>query len=160
VATLQEGLHAARAGNAELHYQLGVLHAARDEMDEAQTCLSRAIACDPKHVSAHERLAQCCGARGNCPEAFEWLLKAQAIDPANARIAFQLSVLAPQAGPAEAAEACDRMSAMPELDAVRGRAAGRNREPRADSSARFSGCPPATWSAKCSRHGWWCWSGR
>jgi len=90
---LREGLDR-RADNAELQYQLGVLHAARGSYAAAEEWLVRAIACDPAHVSAHERLAQCCSIRGDHAEALALLQRAHDLDPLNAQVGLQLSLLA------------------------------------------------------------------
>jgi tetratricopeptide (TPR) repeat protein len=74
------------------------MHAAREEYAEAEDCLARAIQFDARHVDAHERLAQCCALRGDHRRSLELLRRANALEPRNSRIAFQLSVLVQGAG--------------------------------------------------------------
>lgn len=93
MATLREGL-AACPGNADLHYQMGVLFAANEQFHEARECFEKALAIDPSHPGAHERLAQCHGVAGDARAAAEELQKAHALDPENARVAMQISILA------------------------------------------------------------------
>ncbi len=96
VATLREGLR--RQGNhAELHYQLAVMLAAEDELAEAEKLLEKTIALDPSHAGAYERLAQCCSMDGRHERALRYLERAHQLDPSNARVALQLSLLAPSA---------------------------------------------------------------
>jgi tetratricopeptide (TPR) repeat protein len=93
MAVLQEGVRRCPE-SGELQYQLGVMHAAREEYGEAAACLEKCIQLDGGHVDAHERLAQVCAVQGNQARSVELLQRAHAIDPGNSRIAFQLSVLA------------------------------------------------------------------
>ena len=92
VATLQAGLCAGRE-QPELHYQLGVMLAAGDDLMAAERHFLRTIELEPAHAGAHERLAQCCGATGRHERALGYLQTANRLDPANARIAWQLAVL-------------------------------------------------------------------
>ncbi|HOA72940.1 MAG TPA: tetratricopeptide repeat protein [Phycisphaerae bacterium] len=93
IALLQEGVQRC-SQSGELYYQLGVMHAAREEYADAAACLEKAIELDSNRVDAHERLAQVYGVQGNPARALDLLQRAHAMDPANSRIAFQLSVLA------------------------------------------------------------------
>jgi len=99
-ADQQEALDTLRAGvdlcpdHAELHYQLGVLHAGRACYTEAEASFRRAVELDARHLGALERLAQCCGLRGDLAEASRWLHHAHQFEPLNPRIGFQLSLLA------------------------------------------------------------------
>lgn len=91
--TLQEGL-AACPDSADLHYQTGVLFAADERFVEARQFFEKAVALNPSHAAAHERLAQCHGAAGNVRVAAVELQKAHELEPENARVAMQISVLA------------------------------------------------------------------
>lgn len=109
---LREGL-ACRRPTAELAYQLGVMLAAQDELSQAEKLFERAIGMDSRHVGAYERLAQCCGVRGDVERSRELLQRACSLDPANSRIAFQLAVLAREpgaGGPCEIADVRQRPS--------------------------------------------------
>lgn len=93
MVTLREGLTAC-PDSADLHYQMGVLFAADERFCEARECFEKAVAIDPAHAGAHERLAQCHGVAGDVRAAAEELQKAHALDPENARVAMQISILA------------------------------------------------------------------
>lgn len=90
---LREGL-AACPDDAEWYYQLGVMTAAQERLEEARSLFERAVSIDPSHAGAHERLAQCHGAAGRARPALEHLEKAHRLQPGNARVAMQISVLA------------------------------------------------------------------
>ncbi|HSW47003.1 MAG TPA: tetratricopeptide repeat protein [Phycisphaerae bacterium] len=92
MTTLREGL-CHRADQAELHYQLGVMLAADDDLSEAERCFERALLFDGSHAGACERLAHICALTGRSDRARRHLLKAHELDPFSARIAFQLSLL-------------------------------------------------------------------
>jgi len=96
VATLREGLHR-HPDNAELHYELGVMAASDDDLVEAERLFEKTVALDPSHAGAYERLGQCCGMAGRQEAALRYLERAHQIDPSNARVALQLSLLAPWA---------------------------------------------------------------
>jgi tetratricopeptide (TPR) repeat protein len=93
VATLREGV-AVCPDSADLWYQLGVVAASDERFDEARDSFVKAVGLDPSHAAAHERLAQCHAVSGNVQTAMEELQKAHDLDPDNARIAAQISVLA------------------------------------------------------------------
>ncbi len=93
LATLKEGL-AACPQSADLNYQTGVLFAADDRFDEARQFFEKTVAIDPSHAAAHERLAQCHGVAGNVRAATDELQKAHMLEPENARVAMQISILA------------------------------------------------------------------
>lgn len=93
LSILQEGLRRC-VDHAELHYQLGVILAAEGEVDEAERQFERVIDLDASHAAAHERLAQCFGARQQPRRALEHLETANRLEPGNSRIALQLSILA------------------------------------------------------------------
>ncbi len=90
--TLREGL-CQQTDKAELHYQLGVLLAADDDLSEAERCFEKALLFDEAHAGAYERLAQICAATERLDRAESYLRKAHELDPFNARIAYQISVL-------------------------------------------------------------------
>ncbi|HOW71880.1 MAG TPA: tetratricopeptide repeat protein [Phycisphaerae bacterium] len=92
LSTIREGI-ARQPDHAELQYQLGIMLAGEDEFAEAERCFEMTIACEPTHAGAYERLAQICAVTGRSDRALEYLEQAHALDPWNARIAFQLSVL-------------------------------------------------------------------
>lgn len=93
LATLQDGLQAC-PNDAELHYQLGVMTAAEERFEEARSLFEQTLAINPSHSAACERLAQCHGVAGRLQAAVEQLEKALQLDPGNARVAMQLSMLA------------------------------------------------------------------
>ena len=93
VATLQQGLDR-HTQHADLHYELGVLAVAREDYREAHRAFERAILSDPRHAAAHERLAQLACLDHDMDRALELLQRAHELNPHNARIALQLSVLA------------------------------------------------------------------
>lgn len=93
MATLREGIRQ-QGTNAKLHYQLGVMLAAEDELAEAEQLFEKAIALDPSHAEAYERLGQCCSVNGRHERALHYLQRAHGLNPSNPRIALQLSLLA------------------------------------------------------------------
>jgi tetratricopeptide (TPR) repeat protein len=99
VKVLEEGLEA-RPDHAELQYQLGVMYAAREDFERAETYFGAALARDPGHAGACERLAQCRALDGEPHRALELLQRAHTLDPLNPRIGLQLSVLAQTVGEA------------------------------------------------------------
>ncbi len=96
---LRDGLRRCPA-NAELHYQLGVMLAAQEDLSGAESSFKRALAMDDRHAHAHERLAQCHGVAGRTEQALEHLRRANDLAPGNARIALQLNVLSGMLTPA------------------------------------------------------------
>ncbi len=92
-ATLREGV-AVCPDSADLWYQLGVVAASDERLDEARGFFVKAVGIDPSHAAAHERLAQCHAVSGNIQTAAEELQKAHDLDPDNARVAAQISILA------------------------------------------------------------------
>lgn len=92
LGTMRQGINR-QPDHAELQYQLGVMLAANDDFAEAERCFEVAIACQPTHPAAYERLAQICAVTGRSDRALQYLEQAHALDPWNARIGFQLSVL-------------------------------------------------------------------
>lgn len=89
---LRDGL-ARQPDEPELLYQLGTLLGGHDRYDDAIPLLARCVHLAPDHGRAHGRLAQCLGVRGRTNEAIEHLQHAQRIDPNDAIVAFQLSLL-------------------------------------------------------------------
>lgn len=92
MTTLREGL-CLEANHAELHYQLGVVLAAENDLAEAERCFEKAVLFDESHAGAYEKLAQVCAAAGRHERAGEHLRKAHGLDPYNARIALALALL-------------------------------------------------------------------
>ncbi len=95
VATLRQAVRH-RPGDAEVHHQLGIVAAAMGELSQAQHHFEAAIARDPSHARALERLAQCCAIQGRHERALRYLERAHQIEPENSRIAWQLTLLAPE----------------------------------------------------------------
>ena len=92
MAALREGL-CRQPHEAQLHYQLGVMLAAEEDFTEAERSFEMAVVCDPSHAGAYERLAQICSVHGRHARALEYLEKAHELEPLNARLALQLSLL-------------------------------------------------------------------
>jgi len=92
IAALREGILRC-PDNAELHYQLGVMLAADEELAEAERLFERAVVLDSSHLYAHEKLAQLCSVNGRHERALDYLERAHKLDPANARIALQIGLL-------------------------------------------------------------------
>lgn len=100
LSTLREGLLNGPY-EAEFHYQIGVIHMAQEELADAERSFDLVLARQPDHALAHERLAQIYAVQGRHERARSYLFKAHQLAPDNARIAFQISVLA-MSEPAEA----------------------------------------------------------
>ncbi len=79
---------------AELHFQLGTLLAAREQLEEAELRFTQAIAIDHTHPEALVSLALCRGAQQDTVGAVKHLIQAQRQQPASARIALLLSCAA------------------------------------------------------------------
>lgn len=92
MTSLREGL-CLQPNHAELHYQLGVMLAADDDLPEAERCFEKAILFDDHHAGACERMAQIYAVAGQPDRFISYLQKAHELNPFNARIAFQMSVL-------------------------------------------------------------------
>ncbi len=92
VTTLREGL-CQQTDQAELHYQLGVMLAAEDDLFEAERCFEKALLFDEQHAGAYERLAQIYAVSERFDRAASYLRKAHELNPFNARVAQQISVL-------------------------------------------------------------------
>jgi len=97
VTILEQGLDYPTP-HAELHYQLGILAAAREDYLRAERSFERAILADPTHAAAHERLAQVCSVNGRSERVLPLLQRAHELDPHNARIALQITLLAQTGG--------------------------------------------------------------
>jgi len=102
--TLREGLRR-RPDHAELHYQLGVMLAAADELAEAEQLFHKTIALEPTHAGAYERLAQCCSLNNRHERALRYLEKAHHLEPGDTRVAMQLNLLAQSLTAAESVQA-------------------------------------------------------
>jgi len=92
MAVLREGL-CRTPRETRLHYQLGVMLAAEEDFAEAERSFEMAVAYDPLHAQGYERLAQIYSIYGRHARALEYLEKAHQLDPLNARLALQLSLL-------------------------------------------------------------------
>ena len=92
MAVLREGL-CQQPHEARLHYQLGVMLAAEEDFTEAERAFEMAVVCDASHAGAYERLAQICSVQGRHARALEYLEKAHKLEPLNARLAIQLSLI-------------------------------------------------------------------
>jgi len=92
MTVLREGL-CQQPREARLHYQLGVMLAAEEDFTDAERSFERAVAYNPSHAEAYERLAQICSVHGRYTRALEYLEKAHKLDPLNARLALQLSLV-------------------------------------------------------------------
>jgi tetratricopeptide (TPR) repeat protein len=79
---------------AELHFQLGVLLAGRDNCEEAELRFSQALNLDRRHADAMVQLALCLGRRNLPAEAATHLQRAQEIRPHDPRVGFLLAMAA------------------------------------------------------------------
>jgi tetratricopeptide (TPR) repeat protein len=95
-AILREGL-ASRPEEPELLYQLATLLGSEERYDEASGLLTRCVQLAPDHSRARVRLAQCLAVLDRANEALEHLQHAQRLEPNDAMVAFQLSLLYGQA---------------------------------------------------------------
>ncbi len=77
--------------SAELHFQLGTLLAALDELAEAEMRFTQAIAIDKNHSDALVSLALCCAVDRRVGEAQRYLERAQRRRPHDARIGLLLT---------------------------------------------------------------------
>ncbi|UCD29968.1 MAG: tetratricopeptide repeat protein [Planctomycetota bacterium] len=93
VTILRQGVHR-QPDNAELHYQLGVMLAADDELTEAEKLFEKTVMLDPLHVRAFEKLAHCCALNCRHERAMGYLKRAHELDPSNAGVGLQLNLLA------------------------------------------------------------------
>lgn len=90
ISTLREGLLEAPEC-AELHFQLGTMLAAADELDEAELRFTQAISIDKDHADALVSLALCCAVRQQTADARRYLERAQRRRPRDARIGLLLA---------------------------------------------------------------------
>ena len=79
------------AESAELHFQLGTILAALDRYEEAELRFTQAVTIDREHTEALVSLAMCCGVRQSPGEALNYLQRAQALRPFDARIGMLLA---------------------------------------------------------------------
>ncbi|MCH7813013.1 MAG: tetratricopeptide repeat protein [Planctomycetes bacterium] len=77
--------------SAELHFQIGTLLAAQDELEEAELRFTQAIAIEKNHTQALVALAQCHAVAGRVAEARGQLERAQRRRPHDARIGLLLA---------------------------------------------------------------------
>jgi len=90
---INEGLRR-QPDQSELHYQLGAMLSADDDLAGAEKEFEVAVAYDPSYALALERLAQCCSVTHRYERCLHYLEKAHHLDPSNPRIGWQLSLLA------------------------------------------------------------------
>ena len=95
--------------SAELHFQLGILLADMDEVEEAELRFVQALNIDRDHRDALVSLAMCCGMRSAPADAVRHLKRAQSRHPRDARIALLL---------AQAAAAAEQQGHMVSLSAI------------------------------------------
>ena len=87
---LREGL-VSHPDSAELHFQLGTLLAATDDLEEAEMRFTQAVAIDKGHSEALVSLGLCCAADGRVGEAKRYLERAQQRRPHDARVGLLLA---------------------------------------------------------------------
>lgn len=81
-------------GDAQLHLQLGLFHAASEEFDKAKGSLERAVKGDSSNAEAHYYLGLAAAACGDVILTFRSLHRAMHLCPTNVMIAYQLSLAA------------------------------------------------------------------
>jgi tetratricopeptide (TPR) repeat protein len=113
IQTLREAI-ADHTDNAELHFQLGTLLAARDDSEEAELRFTQALSIDKTHTDAQVSLAMCWGAKGDASGALRHLQAAQRIRPSDVRIATLLNWAAKAAR--DAGHAQNVRAVMPQAD--------------------------------------------
>ncbi len=90
VQSLREGLRA-DPDSPELHFQLGTLLAAMDELEEAELRFTQAATIDKTHTEALVSLGMCAAAQARPAEAKRHLERAQRRRPRDARVALLLT---------------------------------------------------------------------
>jgi len=90
VEYLREGL-VSHPDSAELHFQLGTMLAAAEDLEPAELHFTQAVAIAKNHTDAIVGLAQCFAVAGRVAEAKKHLERAQRRRPHDARVALLLS---------------------------------------------------------------------
>ncbi|HYV49531.1 MAG TPA: tetratricopeptide repeat protein [Myxococcaceae bacterium] len=88
----QAGKSSAGLGDAEAHYNLGVILMREGNVPGAMTEYDRAIAADPSHARAHNNLGVALDSQGNHKKAADEFRKALKSDPAFAEATFNLGL--------------------------------------------------------------------
>jgi tetratricopeptide (TPR) repeat protein len=86
-AAFQQNLEAAtlNPADASAHYNLGLIHQQRNELEEARRRFERAIEIDPEEVDAHYQLGRIARAQERLPDAIAHFEQAVARDPTHAQ---------------------------------------------------------------------------
>jgi tetratricopeptide (TPR) repeat protein len=84
-ASFKRNLEAAtlNPADASAHYNLGLIHLQRKELEEARARFNRAVEIDPEEVDAHYQLGRIAREQGRLPEAIEHFGRVVARDPAH-----------------------------------------------------------------------------
>ncbi len=90
IRTLRNGVRA-NADSAELHFQLGTMLSAVDQIEEAELRFTQALSIQKDHADALVAQAMCRGVAGDMPGALRSLEKAQKARPSDANIALLLT---------------------------------------------------------------------
>ncbi len=86
-ASFQQNLKAAtlNPADASAHYNLGLIHQGRGELDEARSRFQRAIEIDPEELDAHFQLGRIARAEGRLPDAIKHFEQVVARDRTHAQ---------------------------------------------------------------------------
>ena len=102
---LADKLLAKDPNQAWVNFMLGNAQLKKSEVDAAEAAYRRAVELDPKFSAAMLSLASIAEYKEQFGKAAEWLEKANAVDPDNAKILVPLSVARARSGDAESAVA-------------------------------------------------------
>lgn len=86
-ASFQQNLKAAtlNPADASAHYNLGLIHQGRGELDEARERFQRAVEIDPEELDAHYQLGRISRAQGRLPDAIKHFEQVVAADRTHAQ---------------------------------------------------------------------------
>jgi tetratricopeptide (TPR) repeat protein len=86
-ASFKQNLEAAtlNPADASAHYNLGLIHQQRNELDSARQRFARAVEIDPEEIDAHYQLGRIARALGKLPEAITHFEQVITRDPAHAQ---------------------------------------------------------------------------
>jgi tetratricopeptide (TPR) repeat protein len=86
-ASFKQNLEAAtlNPADASAHYNLGLIHQQRGELDDARERFNRAIEIDPEELDAHYQLGRIARAQGRLPDAIKHFEQAVARDQTHAQ---------------------------------------------------------------------------